>query len=330
MKRPLSAPREKDDASEDSLQTFAEDVYHGLSQPAKRLPCKYIYDAKGSELFSRIMELPEYYPTWCEKEIFKIHRSELAEAFGHTAFNVVELGAGDGQKTCILIETLLDRQCDFTYVPLDISEAAVNGLADRFTCKYPTLPINGIISDYFDGLKWLSDQNHCRNVILFLGSTIGNFTPRGRDHFFQNLRRSINTGDMILIGFDMVKDIKILIRAYNDARGVTAAFNRNILKRINRELDGDFDLDGFRYYSTWDVTAGAIQSYQVSCRRQRVRIGKLDRSFDFQPWEPIHIESSHKFTPEQIAGMASENGFKVVGRFFDSRRYFLDSLWQAC
>lgn len=328
MKLPLTAIRDKDNLDK-SLMRFAEDVFYGLSQPVKRLPCKYIYDAEGSALFSRIMDLPEYYPTRCEMEIFETRRSELAEALGGAASKVVELGAGDGQKTCILIETLLDRKCDFTYVPLDISEDAVNGLADRFSCEYPGLPVNGIISDYFEGLKWLSGQDHCRNIILFLGSTIGNFTPHGCRHFLKNLRRAINPGDMVLIGFDMVKEIDVIVRAYNDPEGVTAEFNRNILRRINRELDGEFDLDGFRYYSTWDVNSRTVQSYQVSCRRQRVRIGRLARAFEFHPWEPIHTESSHKFTQEEISRLASENGFAVTARFFDSRRYFLDCLWQA-
>lgn len=329
MKAPLSRYEETDFDLDEQQRQFAEDVAYGLSQPEKRLPCKYIYDDVGSELFSRIMELPEYYPTQCEMEIFATHKSDLAKIFGHTGFNIVELGAGDGQKTRVLIDELLDRTCDFTYVPLDISEAAVNGISDRFADDFPKLSINGIVSDYFEGLRWLADQNHCRNVVLFLGSTIGNFTTQGRSMFLKNLRRSINTGDLVLIGFDLVKEIDTLVRAYNDSQGVTAAFNQNILKRINSELDADFDLDNFIYYSTWDAVSRAIKSYQVSSRRQEVHIGKIGQTFEFEPLEAVHTESSHKFNQDQIATLAGRNGFAIEACYTDARQYYMDCLWRA-
>lgn len=329
MKQTSSLKQAIDTEADQSVRQFAEHVYHGLSRPRKRLSSKYLYDDAGSRLFSRITELPEYYPTACEMEILEQHKSLLSEIFGQAVGNIVELGAGDGRKTRILIEELIGRTCDFTYVPIDISGAAVEGLSNRFACRYPGLCIKGIVSGYFEGLKWLANQNHRRKIVLFLGSTIGNFTPRGRLSFLTNLRRSVDTGDLVLIGFDLVKEIEIIVRAYNDARGVTAAFNKNILYRINRELDGGFNPDDFQYYSFWDVSSSAIQSYLISSRRQQVYIGECDHTFTFDAWEPIHTESSHKFTPAQIARLAGEAGFSVEADYYDSRHYFVDSLWRA-
>jgi L-histidine Nalpha-methyltransferase len=329
MKRTSLLRKEVDADPDASVRQFAHHVFSGLSRSAKRLSSKYIYDEAGSRLFSRITELPEYYPTACETEIFERHKSLLSKLFGQTACNIVELGAGDGRKTRILIEELLGRTCDFTYVPIDISGAAVDDLSNRFSRHYPGLCIRGIVSDYFAGLKWLANQNHRRKIVLFLGSTIGNFGPLSRLAFLENLRRSIDKGDLVLIGFDLVKDIDIIVRAYNDAQGVTADFNKNILHRINRELDGDFKPDRFRYLSFWDGSSSAIQSYLISARRQQVHIGKLDYTFAFDAWESIHTESSHKFTPTQIAGMAVETGFVVEAEYYDSRQFFVDSLWRA-
>ncbi len=329
MKQTALLQKERYIPPDESVWQFAHHVFHGLSRSEKRLSCKYIYDEAGSRLFSQITDLPEYYPTACETEIFEQHKSLLSGWFSQAACNIVELGAGDGRKTRILLEELLGRASDFTYVPIDISEAAVNGLSNRFACQYPGLCIKGIVSEYFEGLKWLANQNHRRKIVLFLGSTIGNFTPRGRAKFLENLRRSIDKEDLVLIGFDLVKDIDIIVRAYNDAKGVTADFNKNILYRINRELDGDFNPDQFQYYSFWDVSSSAIQSYLISSRRQRAYIKKLDCTFAFDAGETIHTESSHKFTPAQVAGLAAETGFAVEAEYYDSRQFFVDSLWRA-
>ncbi|MFP3981708.1 MAG: L-histidine N(alpha)-methyltransferase [Desulfobacterales bacterium] len=311
------------------LRRFARDVLHGLSMPRKRLPCKYLYDDAGSRLFSQIMNLAEYYPARCELEIFQTHKAALANLFGGPPLNLVELGAGDGTKTRALIEQMRTKKTDFTYVPIDISRAAIDCVSDRFSRWFPGLRTRGITADYLAGLKWLSGQNHCRNIVLFLGSSIGNFSAPGREAFLKNLRGVINNGDCVLIGFDLAKDIDVMRRAYNDSQGVTAAFNKNILTRINRELEANFDPGRFRFYSTWDVNARAVQSYLISTCEQRVHIRRLSRSFDFSAWEAIHTESSHKFTRHQIREMAARNGFAAESEFTDSAGYFTDCLWRA-
>jgi dimethylhistidine N-methyltransferase len=313
-----------------TLQTqFAQDVLTGLSQPRKSLPCKYIYDDIGSDLFCKIMELPEYYLTDCEMNILNTHKSTISQLIGHEHCNLIELGAGDGTKTKILIDHFLENDHDIQYCPVDISESAVTDLSEHLSSHYPRLEINGLITDYFDGLKWLSQQDSSRNVVLFLGSNIGNFSPDETISFLKHLRVSINNGDYLLIGVDLKKDIDIMVRAYNDSQGISEKFNMNILSRINRELGGEFDLDRFRYRSIWDEQCNAIKSYQVSTQDQEVHIRDLNRSFTFYENEPIHTESSHKFTIDQCTKMAEATGFRIVEHFFDERNYFVDSLWTA-
>ncbi len=322
----------KDDCalSPESLRNqFARDVLHGLSQSSKSLPCKYIYDEEGSELFCRIMELSEYYLTDCEKNVLEIHKEDIVRKIDVEECNIVELGAGDGTKTEILIDHFLEHDRELNYCPIDISESAVGDLSERLDRKFPGLEINGLVTDYFRGLTWVSQQDTLRNVILFLGSNIGNFSRKEASNFLKRLRESINTGDYLIIGFDLKKDIDTMVRAYNDTEGVTEQFNFNILKRINRELGGQFDLDRFRYRSTWDSIDGAMKSYLVSTRDQSVQVSVLDRTFTFIEHEALHTESSHKFTLEQCASMAKDAGFDVVKNFLDDRNYFIDALWVA-
>ncbi len=315
---------------DETLRTrFAHDVLIGLSQPNKSLPCKYIYDDNGSDLFCKIMVLPEYYLTDCEMNVLSTHRERISNLIGNEHCNLIELGAGDGTKTKILIDHLLENDHDIQYCPVDISESAVTDLSEHLSLQYPRLEINGLVTDYFEGLKWLSRQDSSRNVVLFLGSNIGNFSPDESISFLKHLRASINNGDYLLIGFDLKKDIDMMVRAYNDSQGITEQFNTNILSRINRELGGEFDLDRFRYRSIWDEHCNAIKSYQVSSRDQEVHIRDLNTTFTFDENEPIHTESSHKFTIDQCTGMAKATGFSVVEHFFDEQHYFVDSLWIA-
>lgn len=313
----------------ESRQTFADEVLHGLSKPPKRLPCKYIYDERGSELFSRITGLAEYYLTQCEMEILETRKADISQRLCGQSVNLVELGAGDGCKTRVLIDELLCRGIDFTYVPIDISSAAVSDLSSRLAADFSDLCVNGIASDYFDGLKWLSSQVQGRNMVLFLGSTIGNLTPAAQSEFLDNLRRAVNPGDFVLIGFDLLKDVDTILRAYNDGQGVTAAFNKNILARINRELGGQFELDRFRFFSTWDAACRAVQSYLISRCDQRVYVEALGRGFAFYAREAIHTESSHKFTWHRIDCLARNSAFRPVARYTDAAGYFADGLWQA-
>lgn len=312
-----------------SQQDFATDVLVGLSLSPKRLPCKYIYDDRGSRLFQKIMALPEYYLTSSESEILKEKGENIVQLLGNKSLRLVELGAGDGAKTRFLLEQLMAQKVDFLFNPIDISKSAIKDLTGTLEKQIPELKIEGLVSDYFRGLKWLSSLGQRVNVVLFLGSNIGNFEPRDADVFLSNLWNACNNGDYLLIGFDLKKDLRVLLKAYNDSRGVTARFIKNILLRINNELGGHFNVNQFEYFSTYDVLNQAIKSYLISQRDQTVCIDLLNRGFEFAGWEPVHVESSYKYDEKDIRHLARKNGFVVMGNFYDAKRYFILSLWRV-
>lgn len=310
-------------------QEFANDVLIGLLQSLKWLPSKYIYDTRGSRLFKEIMELPEYYLTRAEIEILKSKKKQIAKEIGDKEFNLIELGCGDGKKTKILLEQFLKNNQRLHFFPIDISEDSISEFIDSLRGQYPDLRSEGLVSDYFEGLYWLSEQNHRKNVVLFLGSNIGNFTPLKAGVFLSSLWKALNNDDLVLIGFDLRKNTDMMVKAYNDKKGVTAAFNKNLLTRINGELKGNFDLDQFEFYATYDVVEGAIQSYLISKIKQEVFIGELKWLFSLKEKEPIHTESSYKYLTSDIEDMACKNNFEIVDNYFDSNKYFVDSLWKV-
>ena len=308
---------------------FARDVIEGLTQTPKSLPCKYFYDEEGSRLFRLITELPEYYLTRCEFEILQNNRQDLAALLAGARFNLVELGAGDGRKTRVLLEQFLEDGLDFRYVPIDICEAAVTDLIENLKQSWDHLPCEGLTAEYCEGLRWLSERKEQRNLVLFLGSNIGNFSQAGMRVFLRNVREALNEGDFLLIGFDLVKDIPLIEKAYNDSRGITAQFNLNLLQRINRDLGGSFRTDRFRFFSHFDRSSGAVESYLISARKQVVEVERLNRAFSFEDGEPIHTERSQKYLESEVVRLAQETGFTVVRQMKDQQDYFLDSLWQA-
>jgi L-histidine N-alpha-methyltransferase len=310
-------------------QTFASDVLVGLSQTPKKLSSRYFYDERGSRLFQKIMELPEYYLTACEVDILKSQTAEFSSLIGEESFNLVELGAGDGRKTSILLDHFLMKDFVFQYIPIDISEASMRILTELLNVQFPELTSRGIVAEYFDGLKWLNHMNARRNMVIFLGSNIGNFDKAHSRAFLHNLWNSLNDGDFAVIGFDLKKDIDVMLKAYNDSEGVTADFNLNLLRRINRELGGNFDLNKFQFHSSYDVFTGAMESYLVSKEKQSVFIKEISQSFSFEPWEPIHTEYSYKYLESDIRELAAETGFKVEKQLYDSKKYFVDSIWRV-
>ena len=315
--------------SEDKKQNFATDVLEGLSHSPKHLSCKYIYDERGSEIFKQIMDLPEYYLTACEMEILKNHKEKMVHLIKNPSLRLVELGAGNGEKTKIILREMKKNKIDFTFNPIDLSHSAINELTLNIKKDIPDIHIEGQICEYFDGLKWLASLDKRLNVVLFLGSNIGNFNPREMDIFLSNLREACNEGDFLLIGFDLKKDNNLIIKAYNDAKGVTAQFNLNLLHRINGELGGHFNVGQFEYFSTYDTLDGAVKSYLISLKDQSVYIDKLNHQFSFSRRELIHTESSFKYNEGDINNLADKNGFVVVKNFFDSKKYFVDSLWRV-
>src|SRR5436190_2747235 len=229
------------------LSQFAEDVLRGLSSTPKALSSKYFYDDEGSRLFQEIMKLPEYYLTGCESEIFSQQGEAIYAAFanGDNAFDLIELGAGDGTKTALLVEGFLKHNADISYSPIDISQEALDALTKKFTAEFPTLKMETLNGDYFKILKSLKNGGGRRKVLLFLGSNIGNFSREQSVDFFRQLRGVMNDNDLLLIGFDLQKDPHVIAAAYDDHQGVTARFNLKLLTRINRELGGDLDVEKF-------------------------------------------------------------------------------------
>jgi L-histidine N-alpha-methyltransferase len=311
------------------LDQFAEDVLSGLSATPKRLSSKYFYDDEGSRLFREIMKLPEYYLTRAEFKVFTEQADAICDAFasGAESIDLTELGAGDGSKTAVLIENLLKAGVDFTYSPIDISQEANDSLTAVFHSRFPSLRINPHTGDYFKVLSSLKNGNGRRKILMFLGSNIGNFQQEQALEFFRRLREVMNLNDRLFIGFDMQKDPRVIVRAYDDQAGVTAAFNLNLLRRINRELGADFDLAKFSHYAQYRPVECAARSFLISREKQTVNISALNRSFDFEQWEPTFMEISQKYTRPMIEGLAAGSGFEIENEFFDEENFYLDSLW---
>ena len=312
------------------LTQFAESVLRGLSSTPKQLSSRYFYDDEGSRLFQEIMKLPEYYPTRAEMKIFTENTRGIGEAFGHgaDAIDLIELGAGDGTKTAVLIEHFHRESIDFTYSPIDISQEANDALLARFTEKFPELRIRPHTGDYFKVLGSLKNGSSRRKIVMFLGSNIGNFQRDQAVDFFRQLRGVMNLNDRLFVGFDMQKDPRVIVEAYDDAQGVTAAFNLNLLRRINRELGADFDIDKFSHYAQYRPIECAARSFLISREKQTVHVAALDRSFDFEQWEAIFMEISQKYTRGMIQELATASGFEIETEFFDGENFYTDSLWR--
>ncbi len=312
------------------LSQFAEDVLRGLSSTPKELSSKYFYDDEGSRLFQEIMKLPEYYLTGCENEIFQTQTDEIFRAFanGEKSFDLIELGAGDGTKTAVLIEHFLKKNANITYAPIDISQEALDALADKFTREFPSLKLNAMNGDYFKILESLKGNAARRKVILFLGSNIGNFSRERSVDFFRSLRAVMSDDDLLFVGFDLQKDPHVIAAAYDDAAGVTAKFNLNLLTRINRELGGDFDIDKFTHYAIYRPIECSARSFLISQEKQTVNIKAICRSFEFDQWEAVFMEISQKYSYRMIEELAHESGFEIKENFCDSRNYYCDSLWR--
>ena len=309
---------------------FAEDVLRGLTSTPKQLSSRYFYDDEGSRLFMEIMELPEYYLTRAELKIFNEQSDDIYKAFteGADGIDLIELGAGDGTKTAVLIEHFIRNEADFTYSPIDISREANDVLTARFHDKFPGLSVQPYTGDYFKVLGSLRNGSNRRKVLMFLGSNIGNFSQEKALDFFRRTRAVMNENDRLFIGFDMQKDPRVIVRAYDDPQGVTAAFNLNLLARINRELGGDIDLDKFSHYAQYRPIECAARSFLISREKQTITIKALDRSFDFEQWEAIFMEISQKYTHSMIEEFASDGGFRIESEFYDEENFYIDSLWR--
>ena len=311
------------------LSEIAVDTLHGLSADPKYLLPKYFYDDNGSKIFQDIMQMPEYYLTDCEHEIFTNQRVQITDAFkeGSSGFDLIELGSGDGLKTKVLLKYLIENSASFNYIPVDISQKANNELVKGLSKDLPLLSVHAKTGDYFKVIKQLNGYSVIRKIILFLGSNIGNFTSKEIDLFLSQLAGFTHKGDKVLIGFDLKKSPEVIMKAYNDPHGHTRKFNLNHLERLNNELEADFNLGNFEQHTKYNPATGEVKSFLVSKTEQTVNIGAIGQSFLFKQWEPVFMELSRKFDLETIETMAKEHGFKVKQHFTDNRKYFVDSLW---
>lgn len=308
---------------------FETDTLTGLSANPKYLSSKYFYDSRGSEIFNEIMRMPEYYLTDCELEIFTIFKRLIIKAFvsKEKEFELIELGAGDGLKTKILLAHLLENNYKFKYIPIDISSRAIQGLQSDLQKNLPDLEFDGLIGDYFQLIAGLNGSK--QKVVLFLGSNIGNFSEDKSIQFLKRLNDVLNPGDQLLIGFDLKKEPEIILKAYNDPHGLTAAFNLNLLQRINQELDADFLPENFCHLEVYNPESGTAKSFLISKKAQTVHIQKPGRTFYFKENEKIFMEMSKKYDMPMIEKLAEQSGFDITANYFDSRQWFVNSLWKV-
>lgn len=313
------------------LNQFALDVNTGLQSAEKHIPSKYFYDEEGDRIFQQIMDMPEYYLTRAEYEILAHQTKDICErmqAFSEP-FNLIEFGAGDGLKTKLLLRFLLQNNASFTYYPVDISQNILNELEENLQKELPDLNVEPLNTDYFGALKMMPKLNDRRNITLFLGSNIGNFHLAEAADFLKELSGNCKLGDMLLLGVDLKKDEKIITNAYDDPHGITAAFNLNLLKRMNRELGANFNATDFKHITYYDRESGEVLSFLVSLKNQKVHFDELSLTVDFEEGERIHTEISRKYDFQELDSIALKDGFEVIRHFVDSKNYFCDSLWKV-
>jgi len=299
---------------------YSLEVLEGLTASPKHLPAKLFYDAVGSQLFEQITELPEYYLTRTERSILERYAADILQQAG-SPLTLVELGAGTATKTCVLIEELLQRQSRTLFYPIDVSSSALDEAVRNMSQQFPSLRVNPIVADYTGGVPALSRISG-RKLVLYIGSSIGNFEPPQAIRVLRRIRQTLRSGDALLLGADFAKSSKILVPAYDDAQGVTAAFNKNILARLNRELDADFDVDAFQHVALWNRRASRMEIYLESLADQSVFVPAIDLDIKFKAGERMHTENSYKYTEEMIESILREGGFNLEHTWCDRKKWF--------
>lgn len=301
-------------AADSADLALRRDVFHGLRKTPKSLPPKWFYDSVGSDLFDQITRLPEYYPTRAEAEILRARSAEIADA--SRADTLVELGAGTSEKTRRLLDALRDRGSLRGFVPFDVDAGMLSATAAAIQDEYPGVEINAVCGDFEEHLAEIPAGG--RRLFVFLGSTIGNLTPGPRAEFLAALSSVMEHGDTLLLGTDLVKDTGRLVRAYDDAAGVTAAFNRNVLAVINRQLDADFDVDAYQHVARWNAGEERMEMWLRCERGQRVRVGALDLTVEFEAGEEMLTEVSCKFRPDGVSAELAGAGLRRVRWWTDA------------
>ncbi|NLS11984.1 L-histidine N(alpha)-methyltransferase [Vibrio sp. SM6] len=307
-------------------KNFIDDVDSGLSQLNKKLPSKYFYDEKGDALFVEIMGLEEYYLTRSEMAIFDTQIEEIIAGFQLDKtryFDLIELGAGDGSKTQKLLSALSQNGYHYDYVPIDISRNALTQLEQSLQQKMPQVNVKPQHGDYFEILETLK-YDHRPKVLLFLGSNLGNMSDELATEFIHSLGVNLNLGDKILLGVDIIKPASVVLPAYNDAQGVTRAFNLNLLHRINTELGANFDLSCFEHTPEYSEDEGIAKSYLTSLVSQTVSIKAIGKDYHFESGEKIHTEISRKYDDKILSHILKTTRFSITDKFTDSKGYFCD------
>ena len=310
---------------DEAPRALPDDVLDGLTRPFKELPPKHLYDARGAELFDRICELPEYYPTRTEREILHGYADAIVRRTGMA--ELVELGSGTAAKTRVLLDAMERAGTLWRYVPFDVAEQTVRDCAAALASEYPGLAVHGIVGDFERHLRTVPPPQRGRpRVVAFLGGTIGNFPPGARRRFLRALAGLLSPGDYLLLGTDLVKDVDVLEAAYDDAQGVTAEFNRNVLHVLNRELDADFPTELFEHVAFFDPDREWIEMRLRARRACHVTIGALDLEVDFARGEELRTEISAKFTRERVAADFEASGLELAEWITDDAGLFALSL----
>jgi dimethylhistidine N-methyltransferase len=301
----------------------AVEVLNGLTERPKTLSPWLFYDEAGSRLFEEITELPEYYVTRTERQILAQHADEIvAAAAGGHDLSIIELGAGTATKTGLLLNAAVGLQGSVTYYPIDVSETALEEARTRLEEELPEVTVEPIVADYTEGMRQNGASHAGRRLVLYIGSSIGNFSPADAIEVLRGVRAQLLPGDCLLLGTDMVKDVNLLLAAYDDAAGVTARFNMNVLVRINRELDANFNPKLFRHRARWNEEHSRIEMHLESLLAQKVALRALDMEVRFGQGETIHTENSYKFTDQRIAALLTRAGFKLRQQWSDPEKWF--------
>ena len=311
--------------ADDAAEALRADAELGLTSTPKWLPPKWFYDARGSELFEDITRLPEYYPTRAEREILHARATEIAERTG--AHTLVELGSGSSEKTRLLLDALRHHGSLHEFVPLDVSGSALRQAVDAITADYPGLAIHGVVGDFTEHLHRVPGE--APRLVAFLGGTIGNLLPDERASFLQSMRAVLDGGEWLLLGTDLVKDPGVLVAAYGDAAGVTAEFNRNVLRVLNRELGADFDVEAFSHRAVWDADHEWVEMRLVATREMHVVVPEIGVSVDFARGEEMRTEISAKFRRDGVEAELAAAGFHLDGWWTDPQGRFALSLARA-
>lgn len=304
--------------------TFKREVIEGLTSFPKHLSSKYFYDKKGDKLFQDIMAMPSYYLTNCEFDIISKNTFTIGELFRDrkNGLDLIELGAGDGKKTKVLLKYMAENNFNFVYKPIDISENAVELLSNNLAHEMPALTVDSEVGEYFEVLERLKGFNKRKKVIMVLGSNIGNLPHPKAIEFLTKLQEIMLPDDLLFMGFDQKKNPQTILDAYNDETGITAAFNKNILTRINRELGGNFEVENFKHWEVYNPESGTAKSFLVATIAMEVTIEELQLTVNFNEWETIHTEISQKYDDKTVSWLAKEAGLEIETSFADEKGYY--------